>query len=133
VKEILRRQHPPLSLPACSRFTARWLWWTNREFSPVDIIHLGSPCSYITCGMNSRPVGGRSSETLSHHIDLIIVIVYHKRRMMSSLAERLLPLQRVLSKRSPDCKRFTYSILCRANIVAVPRIFTSSHANSILY
>jgi hypothetical protein len=29
-----------------------------------------SPCSYITWGMNSRPVGGRSSETSSHPNDI---------------------------------------------------------------
>jgi hypothetical protein len=26
--------------------------------------HRGSPYSYIICGMNNRPVGGRSSETV---------------------------------------------------------------------
>jgi hypothetical protein len=32
--------------------------------------HCGSPCSYIIWGMNSRPVGSRSSETQSHPIDM---------------------------------------------------------------
>jgi hypothetical protein len=32
--------------------------------------HCGSPCSYITWGMNKRPVGGRSSETSSNPIDM---------------------------------------------------------------
>jgi hypothetical protein len=37
--------------------------------------HRGSPRSYITTGMNNRPVGGRSSETVSsyrheQHIDM---------------------------------------------------------------
>jgi hypothetical protein len=32
--------------------------------------HLGSPCSYITWGMNNRPAGGRSAETQSYHIDM---------------------------------------------------------------
>jgi hypothetical protein len=37
--------------------------------------HHGSPCSYITRGMNNRPVGGLSSETWSHPIDIIIIII----------------------------------------------------------
>jgi hypothetical protein len=32
--------------------------------------HHGSPCSYIICGMNNRPTGGRSSETQCHPIDM---------------------------------------------------------------
>jgi hypothetical protein len=33
--------------------------------------HHGSPCWYIIWGMNNSPVGGRSSETQSHPIDMI--------------------------------------------------------------
>jgi hypothetical protein len=52
---------------------ARELWW-NQEFPLSVSFHNVSPCSYIAWGMNSTPVGGRSSETQSHPIDLIIVI-----------------------------------------------------------
>jgi hypothetical protein len=40
------------------------LWW--KELSPADII----PPSF-TWGMNTRPVGGSTSETQSHSIDMI--------------------------------------------------------------
>jgi len=45
----------------------KWHW--NRFFSeffgfPLSVsFHRGCPYSYIIWGMNSRPVGGRSSET----------------------------------------------------------------------
>jgi hypothetical protein len=39
------------------------------QFSPVSIIHHGSLYSYIMWGMNSRLIGGCSSETSSHRID----------------------------------------------------------------
>jgi hypothetical protein len=32
------------------------LWWTNQELSIA--FHHGSPCSYVTWGTKSRPVGG---------------------------------------------------------------------------
>jgi hypothetical protein len=35
----------------------------------------GSPCSYITWRMNNSPVGGSSSETYSHPIDMIIIVL----------------------------------------------------------
>jgi hypothetical protein len=34
------------------------------------LFHHDSACSYITWGMNSMPVGGRSSETYFHTIDM---------------------------------------------------------------
>jgi hypothetical protein len=37
---------------------------------PVYIIHYDSPHSYITWGMNNRPVGCRNSESSSHPIDM---------------------------------------------------------------
>jgi hypothetical protein len=38
---------------------------------PVSIsVNRGFPLSYIIFGMNSRPVGGGSSETQSHPIDI---------------------------------------------------------------
>jgi hypothetical protein len=50
---------------------------------PVDIIpplfSLLISC-YITWGMNNRPVGGRSSETTSHPIDMIIIMIRAQRR-----------------------------------------------------
>jgi hypothetical protein len=42
---------------------ARELWRTSQEFPPADIP--------VTRGMNNRLVGGRSSETQSHPIDMI--------------------------------------------------------------
>jgi hypothetical protein len=45
--------------------------WTSEEFSPVDITP--PRFSYITWGMNNRLVGGCSSETYSHYIDMIIM------------------------------------------------------------
>jgi len=52
---------------------ARELWWKNQEFFRLHSTH-GPPCSYVTCGMNSKPVGGRSSETRSHPIDMMMII-----------------------------------------------------------
>jgi hypothetical protein len=56
------------------------LWWKKRHWDrhfseffgfalPISF-HSGPPYSYIIWGMNKRPVGGRSSETQSHHIDM---------------------------------------------------------------
>jgi hypothetical protein len=60
---------------------ARKLWWINQEFFPVISFIRGSPCSYIAWRMNNRPVGGRSSETCPHPMDvtntIIIVIAVH--------------------------------------------------------
>jgi hypothetical protein len=53
---------------------ARYIWWTNQESFPADIIPPGSPCSYITWGRNNRPTGDRSSEKYSHSIGTIIMI-----------------------------------------------------------
>jgi hypothetical protein len=33
------------------------------RFSPVNIIHIDTPYSYVSPGMNNRPIGGDSSET----------------------------------------------------------------------
>jgi hypothetical protein len=38
-------------------------------------IHHGSPCSYITCGIDNRLVGCRSSETWPHPIDITIMTI----------------------------------------------------------
>jgi hypothetical protein len=46
----------------------------HNEFYPVDIILPWSMLTYHR-GMNNRPVGGRSSETLSHPINMIIIII----------------------------------------------------------
>jgi hypothetical protein len=48
-------------------------------------LHHGSTCSYIIWGMNNRPVGGRSSEKLSHFIDIIIIVTV-TRSMAESLS-----------------------------------------------
>jgi hypothetical protein len=65
---------PTLLLADFAVRIARELWWTNQEFCLSISFHCGSPCSYITWGMNSRPVGGRSSETWSRRIDMIFMI-----------------------------------------------------------
>jgi hypothetical protein len=63
--------------PRCSRWNLRWTHWKwNRFFSdffgfPLSVsFHRGSPHSYITWETNNRLVGGRSSETQSHPIDM---------------------------------------------------------------
>jgi hypothetical protein len=46
---------------------------TGTGFFPLPCQHhcnMTSPCSYISRGINNRPVGGRSPETWSHHIDM---------------------------------------------------------------
>jgi hypothetical protein len=70
---------PPALLPddSADRITTE-LWWTNQDFSRVDIIHHDSPCSYVTWVINKRPVGGRSSETYSHPIDIMITKLSRK-------------------------------------------------------
>jgi hypothetical protein len=49
----------------------RELWWTNQEFSPVNLI-IPPQLSILIyhLGDADRPVGGRSSETLSYPIDM---------------------------------------------------------------
>jgi hypothetical protein len=55
---------------------------------PLSIsFHYGSPCSYITWGMNNRPVGGRSSETQSQPIDTIIINTVGRGRKWKVLPE----------------------------------------------
>jgi hypothetical protein len=49
------------------------LWQVSVRFIrfPLSIsTHRGSPYSYIIWGMNNRPVGGCSSDTLSHPTDM---------------------------------------------------------------
>jgi hypothetical protein len=41
----------------------------TRSFPLSILFRHGSPCSYSIWGMNNRPVGGCSSETLAHPID----------------------------------------------------------------
>jgi hypothetical protein len=43
------------------------------SFLMLILFHYDSPCSYITRGMNSRLVGGRSSETHYYLIDMKII------------------------------------------------------------
>jgi hypothetical protein len=64
-------------------WTAREFWWTNPEFSSVDIIPSCFSLFIYHLGVNNRPVGGRSSETYSHPIDMIIII-YIKNEVSSS-------------------------------------------------
>jgi hypothetical protein len=55
-------------------FWTKWHW--DRFFFELFAFLLsisfyrGSPCSYITRGMNSTPDGGHSSETSSHLVDM---------------------------------------------------------------
>jgi hypothetical protein len=46
---------------------------------PPISFHHGFQCSYIIWGLNNRPVVGRSPETLSHFIDMMMIIIkpYH--------------------------------------------------------
>jgi hypothetical protein len=50
---------------------SRELWCTNYEFFSVDNIPPWFSISIYHLGMNNRPVGGHSSQTLSHPIDVI--------------------------------------------------------------
>jgi hypothetical protein len=61
---------PAMLLNCYTRRIARELWWTNQDFPPAVSFHYRSPCACITWGMNNRPVGGRSSETWFHPIDI---------------------------------------------------------------
>jgi hypothetical protein len=54
---------------------AREIWWTNQEFFPVDIMPPWISMLIYHMGMNNRLVGGRSSETWSHPIDMIVIII----------------------------------------------------------
>jgi hypothetical protein len=45
------------------------------SFAILISFHHGSPCSYITWGINNRPVCGRSSQTYSHSVIVMIVII----------------------------------------------------------
>jgi hypothetical protein len=68
VNETLARQnchvvHSSYLLPEDSAGSiVKEHWWTCHEFSLPASSHHGSPYSDITCGMNNRPVVGRSSE-----------------------------------------------------------------------
>jgi hypothetical protein len=46
-----------------------------RTFSHVISFQYGSPCLYVTWGLNNRPVVGRISETKSHTIDMMVIII----------------------------------------------------------
>jgi hypothetical protein len=71
VKEIFNRQNPLFPSPRIFWFAIRWLYCLELSESSGERIsftlwtpfHHGSPCSYVTWGMNNRPVGGSSSET----------------------------------------------------------------------
>jgi hypothetical protein len=70
-KEILHKANfsillpvsPALVLVDSAGWIARELWWTNKEYSLIDIIPPWYPSSYITRGMNNTLLGGYSSET----------------------------------------------------------------------
>jgi hypothetical protein len=49
------------------------LWRTNQEFSPADVIPPWFFVLIYHLGKNNRPVGGRSSDTQSYTIDIIII------------------------------------------------------------
>jgi hypothetical protein len=77
--KILRKTNSSFPSQSSSRFATRWLLvgfptkllWKN-EFSPVNIISPWLSMLLITWGMNNRPVGGRSSETWSYPIVMIV-------------------------------------------------------------
>jgi hypothetical protein len=53
----------------------RGLLWTNQDFYRVISFQYGSPFLYVTWGLNNRPVVGRISETESHTIDMMVIII----------------------------------------------------------
>jgi hypothetical protein len=60
INHFLRPVTSALLLDHSAGKVARELWWSEQEFSLPISFHA---CSYITWGMNNRPVGGRSSQT----------------------------------------------------------------------
>jgi hypothetical protein len=63
IRNFLRPVHPDLLPDGSSGRTARERSGGQIRSSPIlTSFHHGSPCSYITWGMNNRPVGGCSSE-----------------------------------------------------------------------
>jgi hypothetical protein len=58
-----------------------------RSFSLSVLFHHSSPCSYITRVMNNRPIGGCSSEMLSHPVNIIIVIIIMTFILTNSVAQ----------------------------------------------
>jgi hypothetical protein len=63
---------------------ARELWWRSQEFFSFGIII--PPWLSIVIyhlGMNNTPVGGRSSETLSHPIGVIVIVTVEMRGLIA--------------------------------------------------
>jgi hypothetical protein len=58
---------------------------TNQKFSAVDIISRWFSILIYHLGMSNVPVGGRSSETQSHIIDMVIVIINKRKRLMHTV------------------------------------------------
>jgi hypothetical protein len=54
---------------------ASGLWWTNHEFLCPYHSTMVLRVRILPPGMNGKPVGGCSSETHSHPIDMIITII----------------------------------------------------------
>jgi hypothetical protein len=75
--------------------------------------HHGSPCSYITLGMNSRPIDGQSSERYSHHIDMIVINLVFRSCYQSRFSDFLVSV--LYSKPSSEC--FPYSVLIPSHSV----------------
>jgi hypothetical protein len=55
------------------------------RFYTINIFHHGSTYSYITWGMNKKPVGGRSSETQFHPTDVNDFIISRKKYYKSRI------------------------------------------------
>jgi hypothetical protein len=65
---------PPLQLDDPAGRHTRELRWTNQEVSLINIIPLWFSI-LIIWGMNNRPSGGHSSETLSHLTDMMMMMM----------------------------------------------------------
>jgi hypothetical protein len=71
--KILRKAKFSISFASCAlllddcRYDCQSSGGPIRSIPPSTSYNHSSPSSHITCGMNKRPAGGRSSETVSPH------------------------------------------------------------------
>jgi hypothetical protein len=83
-----------------------------RSFPLLISFHHDSPCSYITWGMNNRPVGGSISETSPHPIDMIIMmmkvhIVYLRSGVLMAVKMLIVIFRVVMPCGFADCYQYS--------------------------
>jgi hypothetical protein len=72
IYHFLRRVLLPRYQMTAVRIT-RGLWWANQQFCPVDSIP-----PWFSMLISYRPVGGCTSETWSHQMDMVIIMSVRK-------------------------------------------------------